>query len=106
MESSPSCTNETILTDMTARFDVQTCPNADGSILYRYHSLENGTGQGYDPFTGQFTGSKYVINIVDKTGQLFQPYTGGACQPITSTEQHHLELISKGSDPNQEIVVV
>jgi hypothetical protein len=98
------CLNEYTLLNAVIKQTVQTCLNTDGSVSYRFQYSTHGTGQGYDSVTNQPAGTSYILNQ-----QTFERFVTGpvACgdQPLSLVYIDRLELISKGSAPNNYILM-
>ena len=98
------CSQQLILATVNFKTTLQQCTNSDGSVTFRYHVELHGTGQGYNPLTGQPTGTQYILNDNRREYAIRQPFNG-TCTPSSDTIQYHESLISQGSAPNEQIVV-
>lgn len=104
-----TCSNQDIQINETFKTTVQTCLNADGSVTYKMRQHSHGTGQSYDPTTGQLTGTKYIIN--DQSNDISITEPPGGCpglfgQNIASDAfTFRQELVSQGSAPNEYVVL-
>jgi hypothetical protein len=98
------CSQQYIYATITTKEEVQVCTNADGSVTYKINDHFHGTGEGYDPYTGQFTGIQYVLNEQSHVRDVSGPYTPGGCYPVSDTYREHMLLISKGKALNEQVV--
>ena len=98
------CSRQDIQINEVFRQTIQACPNADGTVTYKIHRYSHGTGQSYDPNSGQLTGTKYIID--DQQHERYTVgMTGVGCQPQLDIYTFRQELISQGSAPNEQMVV-
>jgi hypothetical protein len=99
------CTNQWIQISQIRKISTQICPNADGSVTYRFHDEGQGTGESYDPITGQLTGTKYIINAHIRDHLIIGAPTDVGCQTLSDVFTFPQELISQGAAPNEKIRV-
>ncbi len=97
------CSPQTITATLVYKTTVQPCTNADGSVTYTMHTHAHGTAQGYDPLTGQST--DYVVNEQDRSSTVTGPPNSSGCPSGSFTQQYRELFISKGSAPNEQVVV-
>ncbi len=97
------CSPQTITATLVYKTTVQPCTNADGSVTYTIHTHSHGTAQGYDPVTGQST--DYVVNEQERGSTVIGAPNGNACPSGSSAQQYRELFISKGSAPNEKVVV-
>jgi hypothetical protein len=98
------CTQQDIEVNLTIKFSVQACTNADGSMTYKSHMLTHGSGQSIDPHTGQYTGNQYVIHEQEHERTVSVPSTPNGCSPFSTTSTYRLVLVSKGKAPDEQLV--
>ena len=100
-----SCASEQVRFTVEFKHSLQSCRQDDGGTLFKIHTRLHGSGYGLDPFTGVPTGTNYILNVKDRSRQVFSPGSAQQCVPLTLSEVYREKLISKGRSANSSLVI-